>query len=75
MAFSVFWNRRSGYERRMYDEHPDSDHRRAERRDPGSDEYVLILGQKGLDGFTLLVTIPVVCLILAAIVSGVLLAG
>ena len=73
MALQFFWNRRSGHDRRLYDEIPSADHRAQERRSVGSDDYVLVVGDGGIDGFTLLISIPIACLLASIIVVGLLL--
>jgi hypothetical protein len=67
----IFWNRRSGFDRRVYDEHPYRESRDDERRDPDSDNYVLVVGEGGIDRFTLLVALPLLALILILMFSTV----
>lgn len=70
----LHWNRRSGFDRRYYDnpavpvEESDSERRhRLERRRPGSDSYLLVLGKTGVDRFGLLVLLPALLLLGAAV--------
>src|SRR5690349_1730248 len=68
---SVFMglNRRSGRDRRVYDQQPSVDHRHTERRRYGSDRYVLVLGDGGVDRFGLMIGIPVALLLGAMVLT------
>jgi hypothetical protein len=68
---SVFMglNRRSGHDRRVKDEQPSLDYRHTERRRYGTDRYVLVLGDGGIDRFGLVVGIPVALLLGAAVLT------
>ncbi len=72
MSKKIFWNRRSGKDRRsLADRSPyasQEDRRRSDRRLYGNNDYVLIIGQSGLDKFSLLVTVPTVVIVLATLV-------
>jgi hypothetical protein len=69
---SVFMglNRRSGQDRRVCDEAPQVDYRHSDRRRFGSDRYVLVLGDGGIDRFGLMVGVPVALLVGAAVLSA-----
>lgn len=70
MGFFVGLNRRSNRDRRLYDEQPSSDHRHhQDRRRYGTDRYVIVLGDSGIDRFGLMIGIPV-ALLLVAMVLG-----
>lgn len=69
MAFFVGLNRRSNHDRRLYDEHPPEEQRHTDRRRYGTDRYVIVLGDTGIDRFGLLVGIPVALLLMAAVLS------
>ena len=64
MQSRIFWNRRAGFDRRVYDEHPYRESRGDERRGINSDDYVLVVGEGGIDRFTLLVALPLLALLL-----------
>ena len=74
MGFFVGFNRRSNRDRRLYDERPPSDHRHEDRRRYGTDRYVIVIGDSGIDRFGLMVGIPV-ALLLVAVVLGTFLRG
>lgn len=70
----LHWNRRSGFDRRYFDnpavpvDDNESDRRhRFERRRPGSDNYLLVFGNGGVDRFGLLVLLPALLLLGAAV--------
>ncbi|HUH37941.1 MAG TPA: hypothetical protein VL027_08355 [Spongiibacteraceae bacterium] len=71
----MFWNRRSGFERRLISDPPADEQRFLERRNPRSDGYVLVIGEGGLDRFSLMVMVPVLGLLCAALVSSWLATG
>lgn len=70
----LHWNRRSGFDRRYFDNPAAHDtmsereRRRYERRRPGSDDYLLVMGGGGVDRFGMAVLIPAVLLVIAAVV-------
>lgn len=66
----LFWNRRSGFDRRVFSDTPNEERRFMERRSPRSDGYVLVVGDGGLDRFSLLVMVPVLTLLCAALLSS-----
>ena len=70
MSRYVGLNRRSGTDRRTWDTSPNPDCRSVERRRRGSDAYVLVVGDSGIDRFGLTVGLPVACLIAAALIHG-----
>ena len=56
MTSSIILNRRSGEDRRHHYEHRFSNRRSSDRRRPNTDNYVLVMGQGGIDRFSVLVT-------------------
>lgn len=75
MGKSIFWNRRSGQDRRdktayenRYLRSGDGDRRVMDRRLYGDNDYLLIIGHTGIDRFTLLVTLPVLAVAIATLV-------
>ena len=70
MASHIFWNRRSGIDRRVAND-PFYEERRAvaDRRAPDSDSYVLVVGRQGFDAFTLGMFVPIGILLLVAVVG------
>jgi hypothetical protein len=69
----MHWNRRSGFDRRHFDSHigeqEDSERRHYERRRPGTDGYMLVMGDSGVDRFGMMVLIPVALLVVAAAIG------
>jgi hypothetical protein len=70
MAMYLGFNRRSGIDRRGFDNAPAFDYRSMERRRHGSDRYVLVLGNGGIDLFGLMIGFPVALLIAVAILGA-----
>lgn len=77
MEKGIFWNRRSGADRR--DSGSDlayapagegSDRRSLDRRLYGDNGYILIVGDAGLDRFTLFVSFPALVLATASLAIG-----
>lgn len=69
----IFWNRRSGADRRDREDEPgnylQSDDRRVmDRRLYGDNGFVLIIGHTGLDRFTLFVTLPTLAATVVALI-------
>ncbi len=63
MAKYIFWNRRSGVDRRLgaFTESNSNENRRiTDRRSMPNNDYVLVLGRGGLDSFELLILVPIV---------------
>lgn len=69
MSFPLFWTRRSGRDRRLADDGQHQELRTGDRRSLESDEYVLIINDRGLDYFTLMVTMPVTALVIIVILG------
>jgi hypothetical protein len=69
MSLFMGFNRRSGQDRRIHDQEPEPDHRHTERRRYGTDRYVLVLGDGGIDRFGLMIGVPVALLIGVAVLS------
>lgn len=72
MSRSVFWNRRSGRDRRHEKKAdggiPVIDERRImDRRLYGNNGYLLVVGDAGIDRFTLFVTLPALVFTFAAL--------
>jgi len=68
MSAKVFLDRRTGYDRRQHNEYCGGERRGPEtRRAPGTDSYVLIMGNYGIDRFTLTIGFPVLALVAIAI--------
>lgn len=75
MGQLIVWNRRSGRDRRTVENglqnlSPDDDRRLYDRRLYGGNDYLLIIGQVGIDRFTLLVALPALAITLAALLYG-----
>ena len=73
MSRSIFFNRRSGIDRRHRNEDPAyygeiADRRSIDRRLYGDNGYLLVIGHTGLDRFTVLVTMPALAITVAALV-------
>lgn len=72
MNRSIFWNRRSGRDRRheknAEGHFPVIDERRImDRRLYGNNGYLLIVGDAGIDRFTLFVTLPALAFTIVAL--------
>lgn len=70
MTYYLGFNRRSGMDRRGFDNEPAFDYRSVERRRHGSDRYVLVLGNGGVDLFGLMIGLPVALLMAVAILGA-----
>jgi len=70
MSKPVFLNRRTGYDRRIFNTSPDLDFRGTERRNPGSKDYVVVVGETGIDAFGLTIALPVLALIVVAVTGN-----
>jgi hypothetical protein len=70
MSFYLGLNRRTPGDRRVLDHGGNLDRRAGERRRVGSDRYVLVLGDAGVDRFGLMVGFPVALLIASALISA-----
>jgi hypothetical protein len=70
MANGIFWNRRSGFDRRIFNTDPDLDFRGLDRRNSDSKDYVLVMGSGGIDAFGLVIALPVLALIIVAITGN-----
>jgi hypothetical protein len=70
MSLYLGFNRRSGVDRRGYDNAPALDYRSIERRRHGSDRYVLVLGNGGIDLFGLMVGFPMALLVVVAVLGA-----
>lgn len=73
MKKTIFWNRRSGRDRRAdtgaAGHYLQTDDRRVlDRRLYGDNGYVLVIGHTGIDRFTLLVTLPALVITAAALI-------
>lgn len=62
-------NRRSGADRRAFDNPPSLEYRHAERRRHGTDRYVVVLGNSGIDLFGLMIGFPVALLVAVAVLG------
>jgi hypothetical protein len=69
MAGYLGLNRRSGIDRRGIDNPPTMDYRHADRRRHGSDRYVLVIGDGGIDMFGLMIGFPVALLVAVAVLG------
>lgn len=69
MALYLGFNRRSGVDRRGFDNAPALDYRSVERRRHGTDRYVLVLGNGGVDLFGLMIGFPVALLVAVAVLG------
>jgi hypothetical protein len=63
------FNRRSGVDRRGFDNAPALDYRSVERRRHGTDRYVLVVGSGGVDLFGLMIGFPVALLVAVAVLG------
>ena len=75
MGKKIFWNRRSGRDRRHSGSHQtpyfkSDDRRGLDRRLYGDNDYVLVIGNTGVDRFTLLISIPALIIVSAALIAG-----
>jgi hypothetical protein len=70
MALYVGLNRRSGVDRRDFNNPPDLEYRHAERRRHGSDNYVVVVGDGGVDLFGLMIGFPVALLVAVAVLGA-----
>ncbi len=70
MSFYLGINRRSVGDRRVLDRGGDTDRSPYDRRRHGSDRYVLVMGDTGVDRFGLMVGFPVALLVAAAVISA-----
>lgn len=75
MSQWIIWNRRSGKDRRATDlesnpQPPTDDRRTYDRRLYGNNDYLLIVGQLGIDRFTLLFAFPVLLITLGVLAYG-----
>ncbi len=69
MALYMGFNRRSGVDRRGFDNAPALDYRSVERRRHGTDRYVLVVGSGGVDLFGLMIGFPVALLVAVAVLG------
>ena len=65
MARLIFWNRRSGYDRRILSHDNGYDRRYFDRRKQTHNGYLLLVGSRGIDGFNLFFTFPLFVMVLA----------
>lgn len=70
MSLYLGFNRRVGGDRRILDTGPNQDRRHTDRRRYGTDRYVLVMGDSGIDRFGLMVGFPVALLLAAAVISA-----
>lgn len=71
MSLYLGLNRRSGGDRRVLDTGLEADRRFGrDRRRHGTDNYVLVMGDTGVDRFGLMIGFPVALLIAAAVISA-----
>ncbi len=70
MSLYLGLNRRSGTERRSVNDSPTLEYRHAERRRYGSDRYVVVLGNNGIDLFGLMIGFPIALLIAVAVLGA-----
>ena len=73
----VFWNRRSGADRRQIeylerssDTQKDGRRQGIDRRLTPNNDYLLIIGDRGLDAFELLIIVPLVTVLSATVVGS-----
>jgi hypothetical protein len=57
-------------DRRTFDTTPANDRRDADRRRHGTDDYFVVMGDGGVNKFSLLVGIPVACLIALTLIRS-----
>lgn len=69
MSLYLGLNRRSGVDRRGFDNAPTLDYRHTERRRHGTDRYVVVLGNSGIDLFGLMIGFPVALLVAVAVLG------
>jgi hypothetical protein len=70
MSFYVGFNRRNVSDRRMLDQGGNIDRSIGDRRRAGSDRYVLVFGDSGIDRFGLMVGFPMALLISTALMGS-----
>lgn len=71
MSLYLGLNRRSGADRRSFDNYPPTlDYRHTERRRYGSDRYVVVVGNSGIDLFGLMIGFPVALLVAVAVLGA-----
>lgn len=70
MKKRVFLNRRTGFDRRIFNTDPDLDYRGTERRNLNSKDYVLVMGKTGIDAFGLTIALPVLALLIVAVTGN-----
>ncbi len=74
MNSPIIINRRSRLDRRLFNYQPGGERRYVfDRRAPGTDAYVLMLGDVGVDLFTMTLSLPVTTLVLVGIAVGAIL--
>jgi hypothetical protein len=69
MSLYVGLNRRAGDDRRTFDTSPGFDRRGPDRRRHGTDNYLLVMGDAGVDRFGLMIGFPVALLIAIALIG------
>ena len=70
MSLYLGLNRRSAGDRRVFDRGGDSERSPSDRRRVGTDRYVLVMGDSGVDRFGLMVGFPVALLLATAIIGA-----
>jgi hypothetical protein len=70
MTAAIFLNRRSGHDRRSSEQFHARELRLTERRSPNSDNYMLLIGDGGIDRFTM-VTAGLLALLLILFVFAI----
>lgn len=70
MAKRMFWDRRSGVDRRQITNPSDYNRRTIDRRQIPDNDYLLVIGNSGLDSFELMVLVPIVAVISAMMLGN-----
>lgn len=70
MAKRVFWDRRSGVDRRQTTNPSDYNRRAIDRRQIPNNDYLLVIGGSGLDTFELMVLVPIIAVISAMMLGN-----
>jgi hypothetical protein len=70
MSKYVFWNRRTGNDRRQLFNSAYASRRSSDRRQLPDNDLLLVIGKNGLDRFELLAMIPIISLMSAVMLSS-----
>lgn len=71
---AIMLNRRSNFDRRREDHHPEDNRRGTDRRQQVYNGYVLMVGDEGFDAFSLFVMLPIALVLGAAFIISFMMA-